>query len=179
MEVPNLTEVSIPEECSNEELMSQVKKQVDEEVYTLGELIVPQKFEKLTMIDNKLQTEEIEVEGRKTPFDVIRKKINIKHEKYMKIHSDEELLKKINEFNKSEDKCNIEELRKKLCQFERTRHLMLWHDGSTLSNHGHLLMMVCVIYDPAIYYILTKNFLNYIMKILISKLLLNVLTSIS
>ena len=163
MEVPNLTEVSVPEECTTEELIIELKKQLDAEVYTLGELIVPQKFEKITMIDNKLEKEEIEVKGRKIPFDTIRQKINIKHEKYMKIHSDEELvamnndeirkhLNNINELKKSDDSCSIEELRKKLSQFERTRHLMLWHDGSTLSNHGHLLMMVCVIYDPAIYY---------------------------
>ena len=28
---------------------------------------------------------------------------------------------------------------------------MLWHDGSTLVNHGHLLFMVASMYDPALY----------------------------
>ena len=33
-----------------------------------------------------------------------------------------------------------------------TCHLALWHDGSTLSNHSHLLMMVNILYDSAIFY---------------------------
>ena len=42
----------------------------------------------------------------------------------------------------------LKELRKKL---ERTHHLMFWHDGSTLSNHSHILMTVSAMYDPALY----------------------------
>ena len=34
---------------------------------------------------------------------------------------------------------------------ERTRSLLLWHGESTLSNHGHLLMMVACLYDPAVF----------------------------
>ena len=41
-------------------------------------------------------------------------------------------------------------LLQKLKSFERTRNLMLWHDGSTVSNHSHL-MVVSSMYDPAIY----------------------------
>ena len=29
-------------------------------------------------------------------------------------------------------------LLKKLKYFERTRHLMMWHDGSTLSSHSYM-----------------------------------------
>ena len=42
----------------------------------------------------------------------------------------------------------LKELRKKL---ECTHHLMFWHDGSTLSNHSHILMTVSAMYDPALY----------------------------
>ena len=29
---------------------------------------------------------------------------------------------------------------------------MCWHDGSSLANHGHLMIMVSLLYDPAMYY---------------------------
>ena len=34
---------------------------------------------------------------------------------------------------------------------ERTRHLQIWHDHSTLANHGHILFMVSCLYDPAVH----------------------------
>ena len=35
-------------------------------------------------------------------------------------------------------------------KFERTRNLMFWHDGSIISNHSRILVMVSCLYDPAI-----------------------------
>ena len=32
---------------------------------------------------------------------------------------------------------------------EQTHHLQVWHDHSTLANHGHILFMVSGLYDPA------------------------------
>ena len=42
-------------------------------------------------------------------------------------------------------------LKNKLKKFERTCNLMFWHDGSTISNHSHILAMVSCLYDPAIF----------------------------
>ena len=28
----------------------------------------------------------------------------------------------------------------------------IWHDGSSINNHGHILFCVNVIYDPAVFY---------------------------
>ena len=109
-----------------------------------------------------MTTQEIEVQGRKIPLNKIRLDLNKKQEMYMRIHNDQELLalsrddliknfKRINEFRHDFETLTTEELRQKLCVFERSRHLMLWHDGSTVSNHSHLLMMVSTMYDPAIY----------------------------
>ena len=33
-----------------------------------------------------------------------------------------------------------------------TRYLLMWQDHSTIANHGHLLLMVRCLYDPAIFY---------------------------
>ena len=41
------------------------------------------------------------------------------------------------------------ELLGKLKNLERTRYLMFWHDGLTLSKHSHIMMMVTCIYDEA------------------------------
>ena len=40
----------------------------------------------------------------------------------------------------------------KLKKLQRTRHLCIWQDGSSIANHGHLMIMVNIIYDPAIFY---------------------------
>ena len=60
-------------------------------------------------------------------------------------------LKNINEFEINDENSSLEELLKKLMKYERTRSLSFWHDGSTLSNHGHLLMMATCLYDPAVF----------------------------
>ena len=52
----------------------------------------------------------------------------------------------------------LKELRKKL---ERTRHLMFWHDGSTLANHSYILMTVSAMYDPAAYVTDQEYFKKY------------------
>ena len=42
-----------------------------------------------------------------------------------------------------------------LYSYERERHLAFWHDGSTISNHSHLLMTISTLYDPQLF--LTDN----------------------
>ena len=39
-----------------------------------------------------------------------------------------------------------------LKRFQRQVHLACWHDGSTVNNHAHLLIMIMTLYDPAIFY---------------------------
>ena len=57
-------------------------------------------------------------------------------------------LKVLNEYDENE---GLTKMRKKLKKMERTRHLQIWHDHSTLANHGHILFMVSCLYDPAIH----------------------------
>ena len=79
-----------------------------------------------------------------------------KQEKYMRVRTNSEFnnmsreqviagLKNINEFEINDENSSLEELLKKLVKYERTRSLSLWHDGSTLSNHGHLPKMIAFI----------------------------------
>ena len=132
--------------------------------YSIGELIVPQTFSHLVFKDGALQHENITVAGRKQPLHMIRKKLLEKHSIYTRSKSDEdyavmtreqivEELTKIHEYDPLIDENeSTSTLLCKLKKFQRTRHLAFWHDGSTLSNHGHLLMMVNCIYDHALYY---------------------------
>ena len=160
LNVTNLTEQSIPVEQTNKEVMNQLKQKIESGEYTLGELIVPQMFEKTYLKDGKLHTEEIMVQGRKITLDEIRSNINKEQKVFMRIMEDDELaqltepqlkqiLFKIGEY---EDGMSQDKMRETLKKLQRTRHLMFWHDGSTVSNHGHLLMMVAVMYDPAVFY---------------------------
>ena len=96
--------------------------------------------------------------GRKISLDTIRRKTLNKHQDFMRIFPDDfydktprtkiiEELQRIDEFSPSMNDLSDTVLSSKLKQLQRTRHLALWHDGSTLSNHSHLLMMVNVLYD--------------------------------
>ena len=43
-------------------------------------------------------------------------------------------------------------MKERLKQMERTRHLMIWHDLSTVANHSHLVFMATCLYDLATFY---------------------------
>ena len=71
--------------------------------------------------------------------------------------TDEELknrLKELGEFGDQPSDALFlrEDLIESLKQWERTRHLMIWSDHSSIMNHGHILLTVNSIYDPAFYY---------------------------
>ena len=89
--VPYLTDISIPIEETNGEVNKRLKQKIADGVYTLGELIVPQTFEKVFFKNEKLCTKEISIQGRKIPLARIRKEITEKHEKYMRSKSDTEI----------------------------------------------------------------------------------------
>ena len=60
-------------------------------------------------------------------------------------------LKNINEFKVNDENSSLEELLKKLMKYETTIPCSPWRNGSILSNHGPLLMMVACSYDPAVF----------------------------
>jgi hypothetical protein len=103
---------------------------------------------------------EFVVEGRKQPLIEIRERTLKNQEKFMRHRADDEygimthesvttLLKAINEYNEGE---SLESMQNRLKDIERTRHIKIWHDLSTIANHGHLVFMVSSLYDPAMHY---------------------------
>ena len=87
--------------------------------------------------------------------------MNFKHKEYFRIHTDnqlEQLTKTeiINELIRIDDYGtllgdNENQMRKKLFSYQRKRFLQFWADGSSIANNGHMLIMVNILYDKAIY----------------------------
>lgn len=66
-------------------------------------------------------------------------------------HQLKQRLLEIHELNDKED-LSVIEMRDKLKEIERKRHLLVWLDNSTVANHGYLVCMVTSLYDPAVFY---------------------------
>ena len=43
-------------------------------------------------------------------------------------------------------------MKERLKALQKTRHMIVWSDHSSVMNHGHLLMTVNILYDPAFYW---------------------------
>ena len=155
--------VSLPILPSNEQVRRELICQIRDGKYTMGELIVPCIFKKYYVSnDGNLCWKEFAVEGRKNNLYSIRRKLLEDHKHLYRIKNDDEVdmmlkedvityLKDIHEYI-VEDVDDIEKLKQTLKKFQRQRHLIMWHDGSTISNHGHVLFMVAEVYDKAIHY---------------------------
>ena len=64
----------------------------------------------------------------------------------------EELQQQLETVNeKFEPDTTTEDLRHKIQTIRSQRFLKVWHDHSTIAGHGHLLVLVSCMYDPAIY----------------------------
>ena len=159
LNLPNLKDITLPAEVPLKTLKSKLNEKILSGEYNIGQLIVPQVFQKTSIKDNTVVTEEFTVEGRKILLHDIRKKMLHDHQNYMRLHTDEEIesfdlitltemLKKKKDFSVEKSisltKLDLQNLLKK---YERTRYLMFWHDGSCISNHGHIMMMVSCMYD--------------------------------
>lgn len=129
--------------------------------------MVPKRYKKLVIkSDGTLHQVEFTVSARKIPLSEIRKRelhrceqLNIVRS-YSDAHydgmSDEDVKKcltKIGECSRNvQEDFNPRERKELLMKFERTRHLMVWGDNSTILNHGHILYLVQCLYDPAFFY---------------------------
>ena len=116
--------------------------------------------------DGSLQEVEFTVSARKIPLSEIRKRelhrceelgivrgyLDMEYEGMT--NSDvKERLKKIGEYTREvEEEYSPRQMKELLMKFERTRHLMVWADNSTILNHGHILYLVQCLYDPAFFY---------------------------
>ena len=136
--IPNLKDISIPMDETNEGLHKKLKLEIEEGRIEIGELIVPQSYDKTAISNGKVSTEEVEIEGREIPLESIRKKLLKEQKNYMRLREDSEnellqrdhvvdSLKNINEFTEKDNVLSAEFLVQKLKQTERKRRIMVWH----------------------------------------------------
>ena len=101
------------------------------------------------------------VYGRKHSLRKLRIKLFNKYKQFMRLNSNsyfenlsrEELIEKLNfigEFMGESE--NSGDMRERLKRYERTRNFQIWHDGSVITNHGHIVFCINVLYDPAVFY---------------------------
>ena len=152
----------VPVEQSNIKVIQTLAEDIANGKYNVGVLIPPQDFKTTKLVNGEIKEEKYSVHGRKIPLLDIRNEMFEKHQDFMRTRTDEEYnqltrdsiiedLCRINEYSLDLATESREVLLKKLTNFERTRHLMFWHDGSNLANHSHILMTVSVMYDKAIF----------------------------
>ena len=154
----------MPTSPSTKRVTEKLHEKIADRYYEIGSFIVPQKFEKNTLKDGKIQKEEIEVCGRKINLLSIRNDMicTINRKKYIPLRPDtyfdtlsrEDVIRQletINEFNSFDYDADTKVLKKRLKMYERTGHLIFWHDRSSLSSHSHILIMVSCLYDTAVF----------------------------
>ena len=66
--MPNLRNISIPMDETNESLNKKLKLEIEEGRIEIGELIFPQSYDKVVISNGQVSTEEVEIEGRKIPL---------------------------------------------------------------------------------------------------------------
>ena len=131
--------------------------------YRQGKIITPRRYGKLMLLpDGTLKEEYFIVSGRKILLLEIRKLLLEEHKKegLVREHSDAhynamttvKLKIHLREIGELKGDATREELLDLMKFYERTRHLMIWSDHSSIMNHGHILLTANAIYDPAFYY---------------------------
>ena len=147
----------------NQQVLKQLKEKITMGVYKVGDLIVPQEFQKVSVKGGKIVTKKNFISSKKISLEETRYKLLHKYKEYMDLTTDKMLnnstkpdmvkfLKNIGKNVNDDKEANANTLKEKIKSFEKTRHLMMWHDCSTVRGHSYLLMMIACIYDPACYY---------------------------
>ena len=138
---------------TNANLNKTLKLEIEEGRIKIGELIVPQRYDKVVISNGQVSTEKVEVEGPKIPLESIRKKMLKEQQKYMRLGEDSEYellqrnhvvnsLKNINEFTEKDTDLSTKVQVRKLKQIERKRHIIVWHDCSIISSHSYFNAMI-------------------------------------
>lgn len=142
-----------------------LKQRIADGELAVGEEVVPSSYPKFSVdLESLTITEENQqVKARKIALQAVREKLLQEHDKLglLRNISDEqfasltleEIQTRLQELHEAfqPDDC-IEQLRDRLVLISRRRHIKIWHDHSSISGHGHFLVLLSAIYDPAIYY---------------------------
>ena len=79
LHLANLKDISIPTEIPAADITKKIKQQIDHGIYKIGELIVPQTFQKILIKNGQPTQEELQVQGRKISLKNIRTDMLAEH----------------------------------------------------------------------------------------------------
>ena len=140
-------EISVPSMPTEASLKKDIQNLIDTGELNLGELCAPYILTKSSVNEEgEIVTDTTEVQGRKIELVDIRKALLKRHEKFMRLQSDEEIdsmpsdavketLEKLGELKPA-----IINHHSVLKELQRSCKLVLWHDHSTILRAGYILM---------------------------------------
>ena len=123
----------------------------------VGQPCAPMALERY-MPDGNIQI--VQAHGNKIPLTELRQKLLDKYSKYMRLTTDEEITKmsltylgsEVSKYISNCESLSRPEIEHTFKTLQRKRHLIMWHDHSTLLSYGLLLITVKTAYDPAVFY---------------------------
>ena len=149
---------SVPCQPSIQAMKKQINSLIADGTLDIGHPCAPSTVRTFRLVDGKIEEVSSEVYGRKLNMLKVRQEILLSQEKLMKLHTDKE----IDAMTRPEMECLIPEsektpdmdtegMRTKIRNLEPTRHLVLWHDHSSVLSNGYMLFTVNVVYDSAVF----------------------------
>ena len=152
-------EVSMPCLPTTNIIKEEINSLIETGQLRLGEPCAPYTLIKSSVVEGVVERTNSIVYGRKIPLTEIRNKLNRKHEKFMHLLGDDEidvmtvseLRSHISRVEEVTPIASSDILKSRLKSLQRTRHLALWHDHSSILGAGYLLMTVHVLYDSAVF----------------------------
>ena len=88
MSIMNLSDITVPSGPSTKKVTEKLREKIKDGTNKIGDLIVPQKFEKISLREETLIKEEILVSGRKILMCDIRKEMLLKNKVIRKLYCD-------------------------------------------------------------------------------------------
>ena len=153
-------EINCPVLPTCEAVKNKWDQMIEEGQLSIGIPCVPYNVTSVTTCNGRLVENETQVYGRKMPLTSLRIKLLLQLEKWMRLPSDKELEQMsrttiVNLFKevgiKADANDSDDQLRKKIKLATRTRHLLFWHDHSTILSRGYIVVTVSVVYDHALF----------------------------
>ena len=147
---------SVPWPPSISALKKQVNALIEDGTLDIGEPCAPSTVHTFKLVDGKLEEVHSEVYGRRFNMRKLREELLRSHENLMKLHSDEEIKKMTKDDlmslipeNEIETNMSLDDMKAKVRHLERTRHLAVWHDHSSVLSNGYMLFTINIVYDNA------------------------------
>ncbi len=154
-------EISIPCHSTVQTVKGEWLQKIEQGIYSIGVQCSPKELTVVKAQNGRVITKNITVYSRKIPLAEVLQKLLKKHEKWMRLMTDqqidamtrEEAVSYLQQICKWPcDHTGTDDLRSLVKKDQRTRTLGVWHDHDTLFGHGYILVTIQVFYDPAVFY---------------------------